>query len=86
MLFFFFLGGGGRAGVGGRKGCNGNEVSFFLWGFEVLWLETGGYVSGGKGGGGYVGDYSTYLLMHLTHKYEMLCDCSLAEDLAGWYL
>lgn len=39
-----------------------------------------------KGGGGYVGDYSTYLLMHLTHKYEMLCDCSLAEDLAGWYL
>ena len=88
LFFFFFFLGGGRAGVSGRKGCNGNEVSgfFFLWEFEVLWLETGGYVSGGKGGVGYVEEYSTYLLMHLTHKYEMLCDCSLAEELAGCYL
>lgn len=72
MFFFWgvFLFG---TGVSGRKHCNKSEVSrlYSYRGFEILWLETDGYMCKRGREDGYVGEYiSTYLLTHLTQKNE----------------
>lgn len=68
FIFYFF---GGRASVEENAVSGARWMgSFHFEGLRLCWLETGGYICKRRKGGWICRKVHTFLLTHLTHKYE----------------